>query len=172
MLDSPLDSAGLYDGADPTWGSLAALPGEENDPPVAVDDLAMLSPVSPGVSTDDLVFIHHSVGLGWLESGLEDALLAKEYVDERNDVYYGTDMEPDSGRPDSLDAIDKLPGDKTDTKYWLPWFNDYLGNLKDHGSADGENTIVMFKSCFHASNTHQYGTEPGDPFSELKTIPN
>jgi hypothetical protein len=50
-------------------------------------------------TTDDLVFIHHSCGSNWLSAGLHDALLAKDYIDERNDITYGTTMSPDPGDP-------------------------------------------------------------------------
>jgi len=59
---------------------------------------------------DDVLFIHHSCGENWLNSGLHEALLAKDYVDERNDITYGVDMAPDAGRPDSLGPV---PGDLT-----------------------------------------------------------
>jgi|GEM_PF-6291301 len=45
---------------------------------------------------DDLVFVHHSCGANWLSNGqLNATLTAKDYIDERNDIYYGTDMTPD-----------------------------------------------------------------------------
>ena len=53
----------------------------------------------PTATDDDLIFIHHSCGSNWLSNSLHDALLAKDYVDERNDITYGTDMPPDAGRP-------------------------------------------------------------------------
>ncbi|MEA3365292.1 MAG: hypothetical protein U9Q79_06585, partial [Candidatus Hydrogenedentes bacterium] len=40
----------------------------------------------------DVVFIHHSCGENWLNSGLHEALLAKDYIDERNDITYGVDV--------------------------------------------------------------------------------
>ncbi len=126
-------------------------------------------PHRPGATTDDLIFIHHSCGQNWLNNSLNDALLAKEYIDERNDIYYGTDVPPDSGRPDSLAPT---PGDKTDMNHWILWFNDYLNGVKAHGAEDGYNRIIMFKSCFPNSNISSDGTEPGDPFSSSKTLTN
>jgi len=120
-------------------------------------------------TTDDLVFIHHSCGAGWLSAGLHDALLAKDYIDERNDIYYGTSFPPDSGRPSSLGGT---PGDKTDMCHWIRWFNDYLEGAKSHQCADGYNRIIMFKSCYPASNIVADGTEPGDPFSCTRTLTN
>ncbi len=119
--------------------------------------------------TDDLVFIHHSCGANWLNSGLHDALLAKSYIDERNDIYYGTTMSPDPGRPASLGST---PGDLTDMHHWILWFNDYLEGIKAHGAATGFNRIIMFKSCYPNSNVGAAGVEPGDPFSSQKTITN
>ena len=127
-------------------------------------------PVVNADDTDnDLVFIHHSCGQNWLNSGLHSALLAKDYIDERNDIYYNTDVLPDSGRPDSLAPT---PGDKTNMNHWILWFNDYLEGVKDHGCADGFNKIIMFKSCYPISNIVGNGTEPGDPFSSTQTIVN
>ena len=124
----------------------------------------------PGLSraADDLVFLHHSCGANWLSNSLHSALLAKDYIDERNDIYYGTDASPDSGRADSLSPY---PGDRTDMCHWVRWFNDYLGAVKSHGCATGSNKIVMFKSCYPASNITSDGSG-GDPFSTAKTIAN
>jgi hypothetical protein len=126
-------------------------------------------PARADATTDDLVFIHHSCGQNWLDDGLHDALLAKDYIDERNDIYYGTDISPDSGRPDSLSPT---PGDKTDMNHWILWFNDYFDGIKTHGAEDGYNRIIMFKSCYPNSNISSDGTEPGDPFSSEKTLAN
>ncbi len=120
-------------------------------------------------TTDDLVFIHHSCGNNWLHHSLLDALLAKSYIDEYNNIYYGTDIAPDAGRPDSLGST---PGDHTDMNHWIKWFNDYLQGVKNHDCATGINKIIMFKSCYPNSNIVSDGTEPGDPFSGTKTIAN
>lgn len=124
---------------------------------------------SPADTLDDLLFIHHSVGNNWLEDGLHSALLAKSYVDERNDAYYGTVLDPDPGRGPSLGDV---PGDLTDMHHWILWFNDYLEGVKLHGSADGMNHIIMFKSCYPNSNISSDGSEPGNPFSSEKTLAN
>jgi hypothetical protein len=124
---------------------------------------------SRSVGDEDLLFIHHSVGSNWLASGLEDALLAKAYVDERNDITYGTVVEPDAGLPGSLGDI---PGNLTDMYHWILWFNDYLQGVKAQGSASGYNRIVMFKSCYPNSNISSDGVEPGDPFSSAMTLAN
>jgi len=118
---------------------------------------------------NDLVFIHHSSGENWLNSGLHNALLAKEYIDERNDITYGTVVPSDKGRPASLGDV---PGDNTNMNHWILWFNDYLGQVKQFGCSDGYNRIVMFKSCFPISDVNSDGTEPGDPFNEDQTLAN
>ncbi|EMR74680.1 hypothetical protein MBGDF03_00263 [Thermoplasmatales archaeon SCGC AB-540-F20] len=127
------------------------------------------SVVNADDTNDDLVFIHHSCGKNWLDNSLHAALLAKDYIDERNDIYYNTDVLSDSGRPDSLAPA---PGDYTNMNHWILWFNDYLEGVKYHGCADGFNQIIMFKSCYPISNIVGNGTEPGDPFSSTQTIVN
>jgi hypothetical protein len=120
-------------------------------------------------TANDLIFIHHSCGANWLSSGLDAALVAKDYIDERNDMYYGCDISPDAGRPDSLGSI---PGDNTNMNHWIPWFNDYLGNLKTYGCATGVNKIVMFKSCYPISDVGSDGSAPGNPFSSTQSLAN
>jgi hypothetical protein len=122
-----------------------------------------------GEETNDLVFIHHSCGQNWLDSGLHDALVAKDYIDERNDITYGTAMPPDPGRPASLGDV---PGDNTDMNHWIFWFNDYLLQVRQFGSTTGYNRIILFKSCFPNSDIYSEGDEPGNPFSEEKTLAN
>lgn len=123
----------------------------------------------PAASTDDLLFIHHSCGSNWLGNDLHNALLAKDYIDERNDITYGTDLSPDSGRADSLGPT---PGENTNMNHWIRWFNDYLGGIRAHGAATGYNRIVMFKSCYPISNVTAAGTEPGSPFDGTQTLAN
>ena len=124
---------------------------------------------APAQGTNDLVFIHHSSGLNWLNGGLEDALAAKDYLDERNDIYYDTELSPDPGRPESLGPP---AGDYTDMRHWLFWFNDYLDGVKIHGCEDGVNTVIMFKSCFPTNNIGEQGELPGEPFAWTQTVTN
>jgi hypothetical protein len=119
--------------------------------------------------TDDLIFIHHSVGQNWLDDALRVALDAKSYVDEVNEITYGTAFLPDTGRPPSLGAV---PGDNTNMNHWLLWFNDYLQRVKSYGCANGTNKIIMFKSCFPISCIYSDGTEPGDPFLDDQSLVN
>ncbi len=154
--------------------------------------IGVLNVGSPAPAREGLVFIHHSVGNNWLNSGLHDALLAKDYVGQRNDITYGVNILPDAGRPASL----KSPsGDYTDMSHWILWFNDYLGNVEGHetpygpakiisrlsgylgiartqGGPNGINRIVMFKSCYPNSDIGGDGTEPGDPFDSSPTLAN
>ena len=118
---------------------------------------------------DDLVFMHHSVGQNWLNSGLNTRLLEKEYVDERNDIYYSVPVSNVSGRPNSLGSP---AGNYLDMNHWILWFNDYLGTVKTIGASDGENRIIMFKSCYPNSNVFDNGTGTGNPFSGTRTIAN
>ncbi len=136
---------------------------------ISLSVLFVISTVATAETTDDLVFIHHSCGSNWMSNYLHSALLAKDYIDERNDITYGTDVLPDTGRPDSLASN---PGNSTNMNHWIRWFNDYLAGAQSHGCADGFNKIIMFKSCYPASNIGSEGTEPGDPFSSSKTTAN
>ncbi len=129
----------------------------------------MLTTVAFGQPADDAVFIHHSCGSNWLNSGLHDALEAKDYIAKRNDIGYKTAMKPDPGRPGSLGDV---PGDNTNMNHWILWFNDYLGQIKKHGCDKGVNRIVMFKSCYPISNIAADGTLPGDPFDSAQTLAN
>lgn len=110
-----------------------------------------------------LVFIHHSTGGNWLadgNGGLGLALGANNYF--VSDTNYGWG-------PDSI-------GDATDIPDWLTWFrgpstatymtalyaesgqhSTYTRTLADPG---GENTVVVFKSCF--PNSALEGS-PSDP---------
>ncbi len=124
-------------------------------------------PSSAGIRTTDAVFIHHSCGSNWLSNSLNEALISRPYIGERNDIYYGVDVSPDTGRPDSLGPT---PGENTNMNHWILWFNDYLGGVKEHGS--GTNGIIMFKSCYPISNIGSDGSEPGDPFSGSQTLTN
>ncbi|MCC6694746.1 MAG: PKD domain-containing protein [Candidatus Hydrogenedentes bacterium] len=118
---------------------------------------------------EDVVFIHHSCGENWLNGGLHDALVAKNYIDERNDITYGVDVEPDPGRPDTLGPVS---GELTDMHHWILWFNDYLGSVQKHGCADGVNRILIFKSCFPNSHVEAGDSSAGDPFSDWKMLAN
>lgn len=123
--------------------------------------------ISPPAHPVKLIFIHHSVGENWLadgNGGLGQNLGANNYF--VSDTYYGWG-------PDSI-------GDRTDIPDWLEWFTgperetilhslytesrgnaagyDYYSRpMNDPG---GENSIIVFKSCFPNSNL---AGNPDDP---------
>ena len=118
---------------------------------------------SPPASPVKLIFIHHSVGENWLaddNGGLGIALMNNNYF--VSDTNYGWG-------PDSI-------GDRTDIGYWYEWFNGpssstYLTALYGESGQNssysrlgddpgGENTVIMFKSCFPNSNL---GGNPANP---------
>lgn len=103
---------------------------------------------TPPASMVKLIFIHHSTGQNWLESGygsLGTALNANNYF--VSDTNYGW----------SDPGYDQ--GSSTDTVNWPEWFRDevmpfvfaenanscYTNTLTEPA---GENEIIMFKSCF------------------------
>lgn len=126
-------------------------------------------PARAADTRDDLIFIHHSVGMNWLNDGLRTLLDAKPYVDEVNEIYYGDVLPPDSGRPASLGDV---PGDNTNMYHWIFWFNDFLEGIQKYQCANGRNRILMYKSCFPNSNLRIDGYLPGSPFDQDLTITN
>ncbi len=122
---------------------------------------------SPPVETMKIVFIHHSCGSNWLASGGLGSALNKNnyYVTE---TFYEWDAEPD----DNL-------GNRTDTEDWPDWFNDtkmpyvYTNNAhyayNDNTMADpgGENSIIMFKSCFPNSEVSDSINDEQDIYNSL-----
>ncbi|HQH74025.1 MAG TPA: hypothetical protein PK360_18265, partial [bacterium] len=138
---------------------------------IALACLLALCP-SPGRAADtqdDLIFIHHSTGMNWLNDGLRPVLDAKPYIDEVNEIYYGDVVPPDSGRPASLGEV---PGDSTNMYHWIFWFNDYLEGIQKYQCANGRNRIIMYKSCFPNSDVRIDGYLPGSPFDMDLTITN
>lgn len=117
---------------------------------------------NPPASPVRLVFIHHSVGEGLLDSGLFGQLNANNYY--ITDTYYGW--------PGSYDI-----GSYTDIGHWHTWFlssdsTTYLTDLYNNTSVHealinamdqpaGPNTVVLFKSCF--PNSGGISGNPDDP---------
>ena len=122
---------------------------------------------SPPEQTIKLIFLHHSVGEGWLaddQGGLGLALQNSNYF--VSDTYYGWG-------PDGI-------GDQTDTLNWPIWFTGpesdrYMAAVYNESSANaagysyytrtisdpgGENQVIVFKSCFPNSDL---GGKPNDP---------
>lgn len=100
----------------------------------------------------NLLFIHHSVGSNWLyDGGLINTLNNNGYsVSSITYGWYKSDLY-------------EVNGDMTDTVDWLKWFNDDVMNIvyQEHdnvslpatcNSFDGQNTIIMFKSCYPNSD--------------------
>lgn len=134
------------------------------------------NPASQAVTTDPpdqvvkLVFIHHSTGENWLTDGYGDlgrTLGGNNYF--VSDTNYGWGPE----------AI----GDRTDIPNWTEWFasgmtptymdalfneaeqhSSYTRTLADPG---GENTIIMFKSCFPNSALEGNPNDPPGTYEEL-----
>jgi len=118
---------------------------------------------NPPTSTVKLVFIHHSVGDSWLDTGsgnLGNQLGDNNYYVSDTYYYWG---------PDDI-------GSDTDIGQWWDWFRGpnrdtytqavynttnrhaiYTRPMADPG---GENQIIMFKSCY--PNSH-LGGNPDDP---------
>jgi len=141
---------------------------------------------NPPASPVRLIFIHHSTGENWLadeNGGLGIAL--------RDNNYFVSDTNYDWG-PDAIGSL-------TDIGHWWLWFHGpdslrYLNALyaesEQHSAysrmesgPDGENKIVMFKSCFPNSALQgdpndvvpQIGSNPlrgQDSGSEFHTVAN
>ncbi|MCL5099208.1 MAG: hypothetical protein M1608_17055 [Candidatus Omnitrophica bacterium] len=131
----------------------------------------MLSDTNKPVRAMRLMFIHHSSGEAWLadwHGGLGVAL--------RDSNYYVSDSNYGWG-PDGI-------GDTTDIGYWWNWFRGpeslrYMeavyaesGQNCEYSRGDtapeGENEIIMFKSCF--PNSALKG-DPGDPVPGIADNP-
>ncbi len=113
-----------------------------------------------------LVFIHHSCGENWLNDGNGDLARALQ-----SNNYFVSDTNYGWG-PDGI-------GDRTDIPDWPDWFvgldsqrilasvyaesdihSSYRRTLPDPG---GENTIMMFKSCFPNSGLEGNPDDPPSP---------
>ncbi len=132
-----------------------------------------------------LIFIHHSCGGNWLaddNGGLGKALMENNYF--VSDTNYGWG-------PDKI-------GDNTYTGHWWSWFRGekspvytnalYIENKKtvDYSRLtdmpDGENEIIMFKSCYPNSNLKDNPDDlipqisdnllKGEDFGEFHTVSN
>lgn len=149
-------------------------------PALTVPTAAQGDSTDPPASPVRLVFIHHSTGGFWLaddNGGLGIAL--------RDNNYYVSATNYGTG-PDSI-------GDRTDVINWPEWFtgeyrDTYLSwlyslneqNFGDFGSwsrmgtnPGGENTVILFKSCFPNSNIYGNPTDPPDAaISDAFTVGN
>src|SRR3990170_956160 len=130
---------------------------------------AALDPSSP-TQTVKLIFIHHSTGENWLTDGYGDL---GRTLGENN--YFVSDTNYGWG-PDSI-------GDRTDIPNWTEWFANentptYMDALfnesEQHASytrtltdPDGENEIIIFKSCFPNSALEGGPNDPPGSYEEL-----
>jgi hypothetical protein len=131
------------------------------------------TPVGSAVNTSNpasvvkLMFIHHSTGSNWIETGygnLGSSLNAANFYTTESDYNWASSAVP---------AACTAPiGSYTDTFDWPCWFNDttmpsvytnahhedYTTNtMSDPG---GENEVIMFKSCF--PNSQYIGDDMSD----------
>jgi hypothetical protein len=105
-----------------------------------------------------LLFLHHSVGKGWLEAGgLRAALIANGLG--VHDATYGDEI-----------------GELTDIVHWVPKFKNDMERVLTFNHSpntyykDGrQNDIIMFKSCFPNSDIQADGTPPGNAADNAKT---
>ncbi len=121
---------------------------------------------SPPAQTVKIIFIHHSVGENWLTDGYGNLGIALD-----NNNYFVSDTNYGWG-PRTI-------GDRTDIPNWPEWFRSYytptymnalFAESGQHSSytrtltnPGGQNTIVMFKSCFPNSNLDGNPNDPPDP---------
>ena len=127
------------------------------------------NPNSPD-SAVKLIFIHHSTGENWLADGYGDL---GQTLDQNN--YFVSDTNYGWG-PETI-------GDRTDIPNWTEWFasdstptymaalfsesgqnSSYTRTLSDPG---GENTIIMFKSCFPNSALEGGPNDPPGTYEEM-----
>ncbi len=146
-----------------TFNLLAALLMAAAPAPQSIDTNPPEQPVK-------LIFIHHSTGENWLTDGYGDL---GRLLGENN--YFVSDTNYGWG-PDAI-------GDRTDIPNWIEWFasentptylnalfqengqnSDYTRSLADPG---GENTIIMFKSCFPNSDLSGSPNDPPGTYEEL-----
>jgi hypothetical protein len=136
--------------------------------PTAAPQASQGSPLNPNPPVEPvrLIFIHHSSGENWLTDGNGDL---GRTLDKSN--YFVSDTNYGWG-PDAI-------GDRTDIVNWPEWFRGenserYLaalyaedgqnsGYTRSLADPDGENEIVMFKSCFPNSSLEGNPDDPPAP---------
>jgi len=148
---------------------------------------------APPAQTVRLIFIHHSTGENWLSDDIGQLGIAL-----RDNNYFVSDTNYGWG-PQDLDAGYDTIGDHTDLGNWYSWFRGpnsetYLSDLyaesEQHAgysrlekNSGGENTVILFKSCFPNSNLQGTPDEPvpsidsnplrgQDAYSEYHTVAN
>jgi hypothetical protein len=140
---------------------------------------------SPPESPVKLIFIHHSTGGNWLADPGFEGPYGGLGLSLRDNNYYVSATNYGWG----YGSI----GDRTDIPNWPEWFtrtnsttilnelyNENEKNIADFGdwsrlatSVEGENEIVMFKSCFPNSDLYGDTTDPpGDAPGDQYTLSN
>lgn len=135
-----------------------------------VSSYAQTVQAAPPQQSVKLIFIHHSTGENWLTDGYGNLGLA---LAENN--YFVSDTNYGWG-PDSI-------GDRTDIPNWTEWFRSdqtptymqalyneselHAGYTRTFDDPGGENTIVMFKSCFPNSALEGSSTDAPNPEAML-----
>lgn len=135
-----------------------------NADPVRADPLT--GDVAPPSAVVKLVFVHHSTGENWLADGNGGLGLA---LGDNN--YFVSDTNYGWG-PDSI-------GDRTDIPHWLEWFRSagtpgymaalyaesgtHSGYTRTRVDPGGENSIILFKSCFPNSALEGSPDDPPSP---------
>jgi hypothetical protein len=105
-----------------------------------------------------LLFLHHSVGKGWLEGGgLKAALMANSIG--VHDATYGDEI------GEQTDMVDWLPKFKNDMERVLIFDRSPNGYYQD----GRQNDVIMFKSCFPNSDIKEDGQAPGNVSDKAKT---
>ncbi|MHC1782354.1 MAG: carbohydrate binding domain-containing protein [Anaerolineaceae bacterium] len=123
------------------------------------------NPTSPAQPVK-LIFIHHSTGENWLTDGYGD--LGRTLAENN---YFVSDTNYGWG-PEAI-------GDRTDIPNWPEWFaseqtptfmqavftenEQHSSYTRTFGDPGGENTIVMFKSCFPNSELEGSPNDNPDP---------
>jgi hypothetical protein len=132
--------------------------------------LAQTDNPNPPDGTIKLIFIHHSTGENWLADGYGDLGLK---LGENN--YFVSDTNYGWG-PDGI-------GDRTDIPNWEEWFTSpatptfmealynesgqHSGYSRPLADPGGENTIILFKSCFPNSDLYGSPDDPPGTYAEL-----
>lgn len=124
---------------------------------------AVCFPIDPPGNPVKLIFIHHSCGENWLsdgDGGLGRALGMNNYF--VSDTNYGWGPSNIGDRTDILDWVEWFSGPATG-KYMKALLHEnnkhssYTRNLPDPG---GDNSIIMFKSCFPNSQIEGNSQDP------------
>ncbi len=131
--------------------------------------LAIGSPALWAVGSTEITLVQPPCGVTWLESGLQDSLMSKDYIADVNSIAAGTTMDPDPGRPASLGDI---PGDRMAMNHWILWFNDYLKGIESYDCRGCVSRIIVFDSCFDSNGISSDGNNLGNPFSPDKNLTN